>query len=382
VTWDDGLLIGLAAMLGLGFSLDAYSTEPSQTVHPVADLTIGALACAALLLRHRWPVALAVVLTPAIFLGTSTMGATPVALLAVALYRPWPYAAGLLMAHAGLIAFLFGLVSGTSRDFWQGLLAVVALDVALVVSGLLVRSQRRLVVSLRERERLRMEDARHAERERIAGEMHDVLAHRISLVAVHAGALEVRRSASEDERQAAAVIRQAAYDALEDLREVLGLLRAEPGDSAGPAGVTPADDRPQPTLADLATLVEQSRQAGTDVALEDSRTGSATVQGTVARHAYRLVQEGLTNARKHAPELPVRVRLSGSAPTGEAGGAPGLHIEIINTVPAATVASPIPGAGSGLIGLRERVRLAGGRLEHGPTPDGHFRLYAWLPWRP
>lgn len=109
---------------------------------------------------------------------------------------------------------------------------MLALDATLVASGLLVRSQHLLVRSLRERareaeegHRLRVEEARHTERERIAREMHDVLAHRISLLAVHAGALEVRRSAPEEERQAATVVRQYAYEALEDLREVIGMLR-------------------------------------------------------------------------------------------------------------------------------------------------------------
>jgi signal transduction histidine kinase len=205
------------------------------------------------------------------------------------------------------------------------------------------------------------EEARHTERERIAREMHDVLAHRISLLAVHAGALEVRPTASDDERQAAGVIRQCAYEALEDLRAVLGALRAD--------GSTVDDDRPQPTLADLPALVAESRRAGAQVTLDGT---PPPVPDGLGRHVYRIVQEALTNARKHAPGAPVRVRLG--APPG------GLEVEVTNPVTARPVATRVPGAGTGLVGLRERTDLVGGRLAHGHTPDGEFRLHAWLPW--
>jgi len=192
--------------------------------------------------------------------------------------------------------------------------------------------------------------------------MHDVLAHRISLLAVHAGALEVRRSAPEAERRAAEVVRACAYEALEDLRAVIGMLRDD---------ATVEADRPQPTLTDLPALIEQSRLAGTPVTL-DSRLGDlADASDVVGRHAYRVVQEGLTNARKHAPGAPVRVRLSGGD---------GLVVEMTNPVSAAA-AVPLPGAGSGLIGLRERMDLVGGGLEYGRTADGEFRLRARVPWR-
>ncbi len=390
----DAGLITLAVLLGGLFFLDSRQTAPEpEAWYPATDLGVGAVACFALLLRRRWPVALALVLIPSIVLSASSMGATAVALLAVALYRSWPVTAAVLALHAVTLAALFGLVAADRREFWQGLLAVLALDAALVASGLLVRSQRLLVRSLRERaraaeegDRLRVEEARHTERERIAREMHDVLAHRISLLAVHAGALEVRRSAPEEERQAAGVIRQCAYQALEELREVIAMLRDDPANADA--------DRPQPTLVDLPELIEQSRRAGARVTLENRLTDlSATSDGT-ARHVYRIVQEALTNARKHAPGAPVRVSIAGSNRDGTAsdtgvpdgdrpsGAGNGLIIEVTNPMPASVVAARIPGAGSGLIGLAERVKLVGGRLEHGRTPGGGFRLYAWLPGRP
>jgi signal transduction histidine kinase len=240
----------------------------------------------------------------------------------------------------------------------------------MAASGLLVRSQQRLVASLRERareaeerHRLQAEESRYAERERIAREMHDVLAHRLSLLAVHAGALEVRRSAPEAERRAAGVVRECAYGALEDLRAAIGMLRDD----------RPADaDRPQPTLTDLPALIEQSRLAGTPVTLDSYLADLAAVPDGAGRHVYRVVQEGLTNARKHAPGEPVRVRLAG----GDS-----LVAEITNRVSTATVTS-LPGAGSGLTGLRERMNLVGGRLEHGRSAAGEFRLRAEVPWRP
>jgi signal transduction histidine kinase len=384
-------LIALAVLLGGLFFVDSVktATEPGAPNH-TTDLLVGTLACAALLLRRRWPVALALALIPSLAFSAFAMGATAIAIGAVALYRSWRVTAAVLALHTVWVVTLFGLAARDPREFWQGLLVMLALDAAMVASGLLVRSQRLLVRSLEERareaeegQRLRVEEARHTERERIAREMHDVLAHRISLLAVHAGALEVRRSAPDEERQAAAVIRQCAYAALEDLREVIGMLRDDPAADA---------DRPQPTLTDLPALIEQSRQVGARITLDDNLADLPAAPDGIGRHVYRIVQEGLTNARKHAPGEPVRVRLAGSpVPATAAGAAPatnqrpadgvGLIVEVTNPLPASAAAAQIPGAGSGLIGLSERMNLLGGRLEHGRTPDGEFRLRAWLPWR-
>jgi signal transduction histidine kinase len=242
---------------------------------------------------------------------------------------------------------------------------VLCFHFTLVAAGMILRSNRRLMASLKDRavqaeegQRMRVEEARHLERERIAREMHDVLAHRISLLAVHAGALEFRPDASPQEKQAAGVIRESAHEALEDLRAVIGMLRTDERDA----------ERPQPTLAGLPELIEESRRAGARVTV----TGADTAQAPdrIGRHAYRIVQEGLTNARKHAPAAKVEVTLS--TDQGE------LCLEVRNRLTVSS-APAIPGAGAGIIGLRERVALLGGRLEAGPTPDGDFRLTAWLP---
>ncbi|GAA3387690.1 sensor histidine kinase [Cryptosporangium minutisporangium] len=360
--WVDVGLVALAAAMGAFFLADT----PME--YPIIDVTTGVFSLVLLVVARRgWTVRIALGLIPLMVVSTLSMGSAMVALAVVARYRPWPTTLAVVGTHLTFVLAAFTAVASEDPQFVVAVVAVLALDAAMVASGKLVRSQRLLVESWQERareaeegQRLRVEEARHAERERIAREMHDVLAHRLSLLAVHAGALEIRRAAPDDERRAAGVIRESAYAALEDLREVIGMLRSDEADS----------DRPQPTLADVPALVEQSRSTGAQIVFENCGTASAA--DGIGRHVYRVVQEGLTNARKHAPDAPVRVVL-----TDRDGG---LAVEISNPVPASGTAW-LPGAGSGLVGLRERMQLVGGRLEHGRTPAGEFRLSAWVPER-
>jgi signal transduction histidine kinase len=230
--------------------------------------------------------------------------------------------------------------------------------------GLFVRARRELVRSLRAQADHAADEAREAERRRIAREMHDVLAHRLSLLSVHAGALEFNSDApAGDVAEAAGVIRESARAALDELRGVIGVLREDGGESL--------TQPPQPTLADLPTLVEESRAAGMRITAH-IELGDATPPAAVGRTAYRIAQEGLTNARKHAPGA--AVTLTVHAPNGD------LQVEVRSLAPVAVASeSPLPGAGTGLIGLAERVTLAGGELEHGVDPDGAFVLRARLP---
>ncbi|BCJ40549.1 two-component sensor histidine kinase [Actinoplanes ianthinogenes] len=255
----------------------------------------------------------------------------------------------------------------------------LAFSVATVALGLAMRARRDLVEVLRERAaraedeaRVRAERLRALERERIAREMHDALAHRISMVSLHAGALQIRPDlAPEDVAKAATTIRDSAHQALEDLREILGVLRAgEPGDGV----------RPQPDLKHLDELVAEARAAGVTIDFVDGLPG-APVGAGLGRTVYRLVQEGLTNAGKHAPGTTAHVELTGT-PGGE------LHVLIGNPLAAgsrhASAPESPPGAGAGLVGLAERVDLVGGRFRHGVHRDSAgvltFRLEAWLPW--
>ena len=249
-------------------------------------------------------------------------------------------------------------------SYWVNAGACLLLTGVVLGWGLFVRARRKLVRSLRAQCDRAAEEARAVERRRIAREMHDVLAHRLSLLSVHAGALEFHPDApAEEVAERHGVIRESAKTALEELRGVIGVLREDSGESL--------TQPPQPTLADLAALVEESRAAGMRITAR-IELGDAAPPGAVGRTAYRIAQEGLTNARKHAPGA--AVTLTVRAPDD------GLQVEVRSLAPVAVAAAPqLPGARTGLIGLAERVSLAGGTLEHGVDPDGAFVLRASLP---
>ncbi|MFI9208378.1 sensor histidine kinase [Streptomyces sp. NPDC053253] len=371
----DTSLFLLAALVGL-VAADAaaqYSSEPVV----LFDQLAGAAACCALWLRRRWPVGLAVALALVSVVAPVAGGAVLVSLFSVAVRRPFREVAWIgALAVAASTVQVFVRPDPTLN---AGIAIVLGFVLILLVTawGMLVRSRRQLVEALRERARraeaeaeLRAAQAQRLAREAIAREMHDVLAHRLTLLSVHAGALEFRPDAPPEQvARAAGVIRDSAHEALQDLREIIGVLRA-PGENGDGGG-----DRPQPTLATLDALVAESREAGADVVLElavDTAEGAPAVPASTGRTAYRIAQEGLTNARKHAPGTKVTVAVDGRP--GE-----GLTVTVHNPAPAGPVPH-VPGSGQGLIGLTERAALAGGRLEHGRDPDGGFALHAWLPW--
>ncbi|WP_116948663.1 sensor histidine kinase [Jiangella endophytica] len=373
----DTLCFLVAVFIGLMTYDAAMQNDPPELV-ALIDLILGAAACLTLWWRRRWPVHLAVGIALLSIAASSAAGAAIVLLFTVAVHRRWAVAAAVAGMHVCTGLVFYQVYPDPELAYrWAALLTIFGV-VAVTLWGMLVRSRRQLVLSLRERayqaeaeSALRVERARHLERERIAREMHDVLAHRISLLSVHAGALEYRPDAPRaDVANAAGVIRASAHQALQDLREIIGVLRAPSSDDD--------PDRPQPTLAQLPALVEESRQAGMRVTVVEEVAGDgAEPPAVVARCAYRVVQEALTNVRKHARGTGVIVTL-----TGGPGG--GLAVEVRNRLPVGSgdfgSAGDIPGTGTGLIGLAERVELAGGSLEHGITRDGDFRVHAWLPW--
>ncbi|WRU03483.1 histidine kinase [Streptomyces violarus] len=337
----------------------------------VVDQVIGALACGAVWLRRRRPLGLAVALTPVTLVSDTAGGAAVIALFTLAVHRPFRYVAWVGGVNVALIPLFYWLRPDGDIPYLVSVLFAVLLTVAIVGWGMFVRAKRHLLVSLRDRARraetearLRAEQAQRLAREAIAREMHDVLAHRLTLLSVHAGALEFRPDAPAAETaRAAGVIRESAHEALQDLREIIGVLRADEPDDTG---------RPQPTLGALDTLVAESRQAGMKVSLDQRVGDPAAVPSSVGRTAYRIAQEGLTNARKHAPGTEVTVSVTGAPGDG-------LTVSVHNPPPEGEV-PPVPGSGQGLIGLTERATLAGGRLEHGYTPEGGFEVRAWLPW--
>ncbi|MEU2871112.1 histidine kinase [Streptomyces olivoreticuli] len=379
----DIVCLAFAALVGLLAADDAQAAAvPDWAL--LADQIAGAAACAALWLRRRWPTELTVALAAVSAVTPCAAGAMLVAAFTVAVHRPFR-----AVAVAGGLAMISQPVQAVVRpDPGLGFMGASAIGALLVLTmigwGMFVRSRRQLVLSLRERAvraeaeaELRAERAQRLARESIAREMHDVLAHRLSLLCVHAGALEYRPDAPPAEMaRATGVIRSSAHQALQDLREVIGVLRAPDGatgsEGAPGAGSGPGADRPQPTLAALEELLEESRQAGMAVRLDQRVADPLRVPVATGRTAYRIVQEALTNARKHAPGVEVGVVVGGSPEEG---------LTVLVTNPAGeSGGTAVPGSGQGLIGLTERATLAGGQLEHGPAPDGGFRVRGWLPW--
>jgi signal transduction histidine kinase len=358
----------------VGWTIAGAGTGPYLAL----NITVGVVSLGLLPLLARWPVPTALVLS---VLAAVSPAATPPATMAALLVARWQrLAVAVAVAGTGIAAHLirgaWQPVTGLPYP-WYTVLVFVAYA-ALVGWGTLIRANRALICSLRERaeraeadQARRVSEARTAERARIAREMHDVLAHRLSLLATYAGALAYRPDAPPDQiSRAAEVVRSGVHQALDELREVIGVLRDDsPPDLA-------AASRPLPGLADLPELIGESRAAGMLIEMGGEAWPAAGVPDVAGRTAYRVVQEGLTNARKHAPGQPVTVALAG-------GPGAGLEVSIVNPVgPARTftgAAAPVPGTGTGLIGLTERLELAGGKLDW-RNSGGVFRLCAWLPW--
>ena len=286
--------------------------------------------------------------------------------------------AGVALAIAGLYLIVFPgyyLLWYSRYPFWMAWLWALTEFAAVVAWGMYIRARRQLLASLREQvthaeaaQKLLAEQARHAERTRIAQEMHDVLGHRISLMALHAGALEVRPDLPPARvAEAAGLIRATARQALEELRAAIGVLRDGAGDGEAPLA-------PQPSLGDITRLVQESRQAGLDVALDMQVETPEAAPGALGRDACRIVREALTNASKHAPGTKVAMSLAGRPGQG-------LRVTVRNPLPDRPAREPsLPGTGTGLSGLAERVAVADGTLSYGADPAGDFVLNAALRW--
>lgn len=297
---------------------------------------------------------------------------------------------GLLVA-AFAVSWLLFTVTGVLKDAGSMSLKVI---IAVSLGGFLLmavlpalwgryRAQRSaLLDALRERndqlvrERVMVvHQARLRERHRIAQDMHDSLGHQLALISVHSGALEVDRTLTDRQREAVGVLRQAAVAAMRELREVVGVLHDE--STAVPPAPTGAGAAPGRGGVDgIEGLVESSRAAGTLVSL--SREGERRPLAAAVDHAaYRIVQEALTNAHKHAPGAPIEVALRYEPDA--------LVVEVTNPrapepVGVRAGAGQVVSGGQGLTGLRERARLVGGMVHAGARPDQGFRLAAVLPY--
>lgn len=354
----DAALVALAAM-------DAWLSLENGT--PLG-LALAAIACGALAVRRRFPLAVFLLTLPAT-LVQDILVAPVAALYALAEHsRDRRLLGGCVFLSAVAMAVHSPLTDDPSSSrAWTVifLLYNLATATAPVLLGQLVQARRDLARRLVE-----IEDAREHERElhaqavlareraQLAREMHDVVSHQVSLIAIQAGAMQVAAKEAGT-REAARTIRSLSVDTLDELRTMVTLLRA--------SGGAATELTPQPTLADLRRLVASS-------GIEAELTGDlpATVGTPAQRALYRTVQEALTNARKHAPGATATVELWHD---GDAVG-----VTVTNSPPSRT-SLPLPGAHLGLLGLQERADILHGTFESGPTGEGGYRVRIRIPSR-
>jgi signal transduction histidine kinase len=373
--WDAGVVV--AAIAHLAFVIDLEN-------QPIATFAI--VGVLALVLRRRWPFLVFLVTLPAAIMVFEKV-ASMIALYTITRQsrRLWlPLTATAMLAACFVLqgTGIYGLFLGPWRtpsfaEAWEILplhvspyesflrlvLYYTAMAVVPAVLGYSQRARQGMADRLaeieeaREHEQLLLtQQALAAERAQLAREMHDVVSHQVSLIAVQAGALQVK--AQDDEsRTIATTIRRLSVTTLEELRHMVQVLRV--------SGTRATELTPQPTLEQLNTLVSGS---GIEAALHTERIVGLDPAGQ--RAIYRTVQEALTNARKHAPGAPVSVAVVNR---GE-----GADVTVVNA-PGSRPVLELPGSRHGLLGLRQRAELLGGRFDAGPTPDGGWAVRMWVP---
>lgn len=387
--------VGLGAVSAVECGVEGVRFAHEAGIPVLAGVLFGLLVGAVLVLRQRWPI---VVVLVGIAVSPAAMGFL---LGVVGLYTlaasEVPRRITATLASMSLAAIFVVMYMRTREDpevsltilITLSVFVAVALTVPPVLFGLYTAARRRLMESLQERadslERElslladraeeRAEWARTEERTRIAREMHDVVAHRVSLMVVHAAALQA--IAAKDPVKAAknaALVGDMGRQALTELREMLGVLRAQapkPAAVTAPVAALVGSFEDGPTLGELEALVGQSRAAGMVVELDVHGECSAYL-AEVEQTAYRVVQEALTNCHKHAAGARVVVRLAHRE--GE------VAMQVENGPCDGKAAEPgLPSGGNGLVGMRERVLALGGVFVSGPTDEGGFKVSAVLP---
>ncbi len=366
----DVLLVGgLLVLAGVGHVLAGQLGSALFTVLEVLPLLWRR--------RHAWPAFLAVALASvgqAVALGEPTVGqlAFPVAVYSVARWSPrWQGVVALLVAYAGAaVASVRWTLGLGAEEITVGIFVPYAITIGAIVTaawalGFAAQQRERFVASLVARaeqaERMaerEVELAARDERSRIAREMHDVVAHGLSVIVVQADG--ARYAAAKDPDVATGTletISTTGREALTEMRRLLGLLRD------GDTGVAP-----QPGLDDVRHLVDEARAAGTRVEA-DLPDGPVDVPDGVGLAAYRIVQEALTNVRKHA----------GPAATASVRVSVGREVEVEVRDDGRGAAASSDGHGLGLVGMRERAAVHGGTLAAGPAGGGGFTVSARLP---
>ncbi len=362
----DGIVVAFNLLVaGLSTFGGPYRASLFTIFVPMA--VIGSLA---LWWRRRYPVAVLVVV---VLTGLVAWLAVPerepsgpalvFAVYAVSVYgngrvRLWVAGLALAVIAAGVVVLLVGDFPLTRNLLPAGVTSLVAWSI-----GDYIRSRRRFVAELLERHRQDREQAAEDERLRIARELHDVVAHNVSVIAIQAGAARVSGSSSTE---ALASIEQSARDTLAELNKLLGVLRkAAPTTAPVPGG---ANRAPQPTLDEVDALLKPARDAGLQATLKvngEKRRLSAAVDLS----AYRIIQEAITNVLKHANASRVEVAIDYEKE--------GIVLTVSDN---GSGPSDGHGGGHGLIGMRERVALFGGKMGTGSTPLGGFTVHARLPY--
>ncbi len=346
-------------------------------LHPFALLATaitvipGVVGALGLLLLRRWPVAATIVVMTGAALSGTIVPATILAYVVISrasvqrsIATATVYVAALVVgsftplgdAASQLVFGAEATIPGTLalRAAWATLCALAALLSRFVWQVDALEASRE-----KEERRLLIESAVIGERNRIAREMHDVIGHKISLIALHAGSLRLHAE-NEQTFASATVIRDASTDALKELRHVLNILR---GDSEDEDQMTP-----QPTLSDIDALVSSSAAAG--VAVDYRNTVRTPLEPTLSRTVYRIVQEALTNVHRHAPGRAATIELAQSDSQ--------LIVRAQNALPQAQSA-PRRRGGQGLVGVAERARSFGGTVTYGPAPNGVWLLTVSFP---
>jgi signal transduction histidine kinase len=362
------LLVGAVIVVG-DVLHGGHSVQPLPVV-------LGLAAAGTLLARRRWPgwaLAASGALVAVLFLVDRSASSAAVLAPAVALYSLALTRGRSAQLLAGLAAVGAVVLADLLHPGQPGVLQTLG-HVMLVAIPLLaaeqVRTHRAYLRLLEERlalaERTREQEvARRAEQERlrIARELHDVVAHTLTEINVRAGST-AERAAPGDARATLEAIEHASHEAIGELRGILGVLR-DPDNPEAPRA-------PAPTIEAVAELVDRARQSGLDVDLDVSGRPPARVSDAVSLAAYRILQESLTNARRHTAGFPVTVHLH-----YDAGG---LRIAIDNPA-SAGVSNGVAPSGVGITGMKERASALGGSVKAG-AGNGRFRVDARLPYEP
>ncbi|MEJ2853247.1 MULTISPECIES: sensor histidine kinase [unclassified Saccharothrix] len=352
----DAAVLAVAVVEG---ALTTISEADPLVVVPIA------IAVLALLARERLPLPVFLATLPAVLFPGTIVPALVALSVVSSRYRDWWLLVGCGLVAAAALVFPMSDFAPSIWDSYTLLGVVYAAMTALapILLGQFLRSRRELALRLVEVEQAREHERRldaeailAGERNQLAREMHDVVSHQVSLIAVQAGALKVSTT-DPDAKVAAENVRQLSVNTLDELRHMVNLLRA--------SGTPATELTPQPTLTDLHRLVDNS-------AIDAHLVGSAPedLEPPAQRAVYRTIQEALTNVRKHAPGASATIDIGHDDDE--------LTVTVTNTPPTRPHLA-LPSARHGLVGLRERAALLGGTLHTGPTPEGGFRLRLRLP---